>query len=139
MSQKIHKVLITGIAVLLGVGLLVWAAADAQWVQTVSAQQCIDNLAAYKGKSLQIYGKVVPGSVQEQGQAMEFELYWPDVNGNKGELLRVKYAGLRKVNLNNDADILIDCDVDDMGLVSANKILTKCPSKYKSRSSEGKK
>jgi cytochrome c-type biogenesis protein CcmE len=29
--------------------------------------------------------------------------------------------------------VLIDCRIDEQGQVTANKILTKCPSKYTSR------
>jgi cytochrome c-type biogenesis protein CcmE len=138
-KKKTQMVVILVLALALGTGLLFWAAMDAQWVQTVSAQEVINNPAAYRTKTLQIYGKVVPGSVREQGSMLEFELYWPSGDPKAGGLLHVKYSGLTKVNMADDSDVLIDCRVDEQGGAIANRILTKCPSKYKSRPPEDRK
>jgi cytochrome c-type biogenesis protein CcmE len=129
-TKRTRNAVVTVLVLACGAGLLIWAAVDAQWVQTISAQEFIDNAAAYKGKTLQVYGKVAPGSVKEQGQAMEFELYWPKGQEKTGGLLQVNYSGLRKVDLVDAADVLIDCRVDENNMVNATRILTKCPSKY---------
>lgn len=138
MTIKTRNVVIMALVLACGAGLLIWAAADAQWVQTVSAQEVINNLAAYQSKSLQVYGRVVPGSVKEREQAIEFELYWPNEQEKPTQVLHVKYTGLSKVILVGDSDVLIDCKVGEGGETTASRILTKCPSKYKSRNTENK-
>ena len=139
MTKKARNTVIIALVLACGAGLLIWAALDAQWVQTVSAQDVMENLASYKSKSLQVFGKVVPGSVKEQGRLTEFELYWPSGGKTTAQTLQVKYSGLSKVNLAADSDVLISCRIDEQGQVDANKILTKCPSKYQGRNAEDKK
>jgi cytochrome c-type biogenesis protein CcmE len=138
-TRKTRNVVIAALVLACGAGLLIWAAADAQWVQTVSAQEVINSLDAYKSKSLQVFGKVVPASIKEQGHAVEFELYWPKEGQKTLQTLHVKYTGLIKVSLAADTDVLINCRVDEQGQVTANKILTKCPSKYSTRNATDKR
>jgi cytochrome c-type biogenesis protein CcmE len=128
-----RNLVIMALFIACGTGLLIWAAMDAQWVQTVSAQDVLSNPAAYKLKSLQIFGKVVPDSIKEKSHALEFDLYWPKQKRIETGVLHIRYAGLTKVNLIAGSDVLIECRIDEQGQVTANKILTKCPSKYTSR------
>jgi cytochrome c-type biogenesis protein CcmE len=137
--RKANNLLIAALAFACGAGLLIWAAVDAQWVQTVSVQDVVNNPAAYKSKSVRIYGCVASGSVKEEGQATEFELYWPRESQNPTQLLRISYTGLTKVNLTGGSDVLIDCKIDEQGRAVASRILTKCPSKYKSRDTKDQK
>lgn len=131
--KRTQKLVISALVLMCGAGLLIWAAADAQWVQTVSAQDVLNNPPAYKARSLQIFGKVMPGSIKEKGKETEFDLYWPEENEVASQALHITYAGITKVNLLADSDVLIHCKIDEQGQVTANKILTKCPSKYTSR------
>jgi cytochrome c-type biogenesis protein CcmE len=133
-----NNIVITAVVLALGAGLLIWAAMDSQWVQTVSAQDVINNLQTYKSKSLQIFGKVAVGSVKEENSATEFDLYWPKDKEMSSQTLHVKYTGLSKVNLTGGSDVLIDCKVNEQGQVNASRILTKCPSKYKSVTADEK-
>jgi cytochrome c-type biogenesis protein CcmE len=137
--KKTRNVLIIILAFVCGAGLLVWAAVDAQWVQTVSAKEVMDNPMAFKAKSLQIYGCIEPGSVKEAGGTTEFDLFWPRELQKPTQTLHVRYAGLTKVNLIGGSDVLIDCRLTEQGQAEATRILTKCPSKYVSRKAEDKK
>src|SRR5512137_2872858 len=111
--KKTRNVLIIILVLACGAGLLIWAAVDTQWVQTVSAKEVMDNPPAFKAKSLQVYGCILPGSVKEAGGATEFELYWPRELQKPTQTLHVRYAGLSKVNLVGGSDVLIDCKLNE--------------------------
>jgi cytochrome c-type biogenesis protein CcmE len=142
-TKKLRNVTITVLALTAGAGLLIWAAIDAQWIQTISAQELINNPVAYKSRPIQVYGRVVPGSIKEVGNSIEFDMYWPGAASRTAERLaknaqnygklHVRYVGTAKIGLTNDAEILVNCTEKDLNKVEASRILTKCPSKYKNR------
>ena len=63
-----RNVVIAALFIACGAGLLIWAAIDSEWVQTVSAHDVLSNIAAYKSKSLQVFGRVVPDSIKEKAR-----------------------------------------------------------------------
>jgi cytochrome c-type biogenesis protein CcmE len=107
--------------------LLAWSVLDGQWVKTISVSAYLDDPGRYGESELQIYGKIVAGSIEKQAQGTAMK-----IRGEDGRELKVIYTGLKYVNLKDNADVLVQCRAAG-GEIKASSILTKCPSKYQSQ------
>src|SRR5947207_268808 len=84
--------------------------------------------ASDAGRSYQLTGKVVPGSVQRQGDGLRFMLR--DRNG-RGASLRVSYTGEVPDPFRGGREIIVKGTLHDGTFVGQrDSLVTKCPSKF---------
>ncbi len=86
--------------------------------------------AKLSGRQVQVAGKLKPDSVDYSSGVLRFTLLDPD----KSESLVVIYRGTRPANLEEAESIVVIGKYDNTSdIFFANKILTKCPSKYEGK------
>lgn len=80
------------------------------------------------GKSVKVGGRVVPESVTTEGSLQTFAI--ADLTG-AGETVTVRYAGVLPDTFGPSADVVVLGTYDaGAGLIDAEELQTKCPSKY---------
>lgn len=82
--------------------------------------------------AVQITGKLVPGSDSFESGSSRF-LFTLREDG--GDTMRVAYSGAVPGNL-KEADMIVAIGRFDGGMLQAEGILTKCPSKYEQRGTQ---
>lgn len=82
--------------------------------------------ARSSGRTVQVSGKLVPGSVDNTASETGFSFVMAD---SAGETMKVFYEGVKPANL-EDAESLVAVGRYADGSFKAKKLLVKCPSKY---------
>ena len=122
-KRKIRLVVALGAAVLLA-GALVYTSFSA----STEARQPSQLLNATPGKSYDLTGKVVPGSVRHQGETIRFRVADRD---NPSANLPVVYAGTVPDPFRAGREIVLTGSVKDGTFVGQrDTLITKCPSKF---------
>jgi len=86
--------------------------------------------AGLNGKTVKVSGAVVPGSIAEAGGERSFTIR--DVTGVDATV-RVRYDGVVPDTFGPDVDVVVfGMYRADEGLIDAQELQTKCPSKYES-------
>ena len=85
------------------------------------------NVAA--GQKIQVSGSVVDGSATTDDQGISFAIADPD---DEAQTLAVRYEGAASSTFGNGVTAICTGRVDDNGVLQANELVTKCPSKYES-------
>jgi cytochrome c-type biogenesis protein CcmE len=85
------------------------------------------------GKTVKVGGAVVSGSIDKQGDVELFTI--KDLTGT-GATVDVEYGGAIPDTFGPDVDVVVLGVYDDAaGLITAEELQTKCPSKYEGRKS----
>jgi len=123
--QKKNRYIAILLFAAIGAGMLVWASLDSNWIKTMSVEEYLGKSANLKQQQIQIYGKVA-GAVDANSNGF-------DLMGKQGGLMHINYDKQYPSNFKVGADVLVNGQVDEKGGITANSILTKCPSRYTSR------
>jgi len=122
-KRKIRLVVALSAAVLLAVA-LVYTSFSA----SSEAKEPSQLLGAAPGKSYDMTGKVVPGSIRRNGDSLRFRVV--DRDGN-GESLPVTYSGTVPDPFRGGREIVLTGEVEQGVFVGEpDTLVTKCPSKF---------
>jgi cytochrome c-type biogenesis protein CcmE len=122
-KRKIRLVVALGAAVLLAAA-LVYTSFSA----STEAKEPSQLLNATPGKSYDLTGKVVPGSVSHQGETLRFRVADRD---NPSATLPVTYTGTVPDPFRAGREIVLTGSVRDGTFVGQrDTLITKCPSKF---------
>lgn len=127
---KKKRFLIGGILVVLAIAYLAYTGfgSSARYYLTVS--ELAAQKDSLKHQSLRVSGEVVNGSVEQNTDSGTLRFAIIDVE-KKGDRLPVVYHGIVPNTFKAGRQVVVEGRLDDSGVFQANKILTKCPSKYK--------
>ena len=115
-------------------GLIVlWAAVEAPWLETISAEQYLAQPSDFQSKKVQIYGKVVPDSIEPADAGVNFRIYSGEKDFDGTQPTLAVYYSAASVNLRPNTGVLLRCRIGPQGEVTILKVLTKCPSRYINR------
>jgi cytochrome c-type biogenesis protein CcmE len=118
-----------GVAVLLGVA-LIYVSFNAS-SQTAEPSQI---LSASPGQHFEMNAKVVPGSIKQHGQTIDFEV--KDRSGSN-ETMPVTYTGSVPDPFRGGREIILTGAREDGTFVGEpESLITKCPSKFTTNASE---
>jgi cytochrome c-type biogenesis protein CcmE len=98
-----------------------------------SYAQTVKNIATdpkLVGTRVQVTGTVVAGSWDKKTNPMVFKIR--DQGSTTGPEVQVVYDGSAPNTFGNDTVAIVTGAVDKQGVINANEMLTKCPSKYQS-------
>jgi cytochrome c-type biogenesis protein CcmE len=91
----------------------------------VSVTDVVSKAPSYKGKSLQVMGKMSSDSLQRGDDgSLSFDL----TDGSS--YITVTYKGVPPQNLEPENEIVVVGSLQDGGTLQASQIMVKCPSKY---------
>lgn len=127
-KRTVRLVVALSVAVLLA-GALVYTSFNA----STEARQPSQLLAgASSGKSYQLTGKVVPGSIQRRGDALEFRVR--DRNGQA--FVPVRYRGEVPDPFRDGREVIVKGSLrSGVFIGQKDSLVTKCPSKFAKKNS----
>jgi len=122
-KRKIRLVVALGAAVLLAAGLVYTS-----FTASSEAKEPSQLIGAAPGKSYDLTGKVVPGSIHRGGEDLRFLVRDRD---GQGESLPVTYSGTVPDPFRGGREIVLTGEVEDGVFVGEpDTLVTKCPSKF---------
>jgi cytochrome c-type biogenesis protein CcmE len=81
----------------------------------------------WEGKRLQLHGFVVPGSILEKRDSLEFKFKVQ----NKGRVVDASYTGVVPDTFKDEAEVVLKGRLEADGFhTEPNGVMAKCPSKY---------
>jgi len=131
--RKNTKLFIGGTVIFIAILSLLITATPSMGVTEVSLQEIIQNLNKYVGDYLITEGLLVEKSIRWNADDLELRFQIVDEEGKR---LDVYYQGVRPDNFSDGVIVTVEGTVDRDGLFKAEKLLTKCPSKYEGQDQE---
>lgn len=127
-KRTIRLVASLGVAVLLAVALIYTS-----FSASTEAKEPSQLLTAAPGTSYEMTGKVVPGSIQQEGDGIAFMVRDRD---GEGEALPVRYTGTVPDPFRGGREIILTGSVQQSGTFvgEPDTLITKCPSKFTTKS-----
>jgi len=127
-KRQIRLFVALGFAVLLATG-LVYTSFNA----SSEAREPSELAAAAPGKSYEMTGKVVPGSIEERGKGIAFEVRDRDGSGT----IPATYNGVIPDPFRGGREIVLKGTVVDGVFVGeTDTLVTKCPSKFSEKKNQ---
>lgn len=127
-KRQIRLFVALGFAVLLATG-LVYTSFNA----SSEAREPSELAAAVPGKSYEMTGKVVPGSIEERGKGIAFEVQDRDGSGT----IPATYNGVIPDPFRGGREIVLKGTVVDGVFVGeTDTLVTKCPSKFSEKKNQ---
>lgn len=101
----------------------------------LSINEIIQNSDTYESEYLMTSGLLNLETVKWDADKilLEFELYEED---KSDEMLQVKYEGVKPDNFTDDVIVIVEGTLAKDGVFEAEKVQTKCPSKYEGEDME---
>jgi cytochrome c-type biogenesis protein CcmE len=125
MSHKAAKVGITTLVLATAFGVLLYTTMG----ESMQYYKYVDEVAgqpeAWAGKTLQVHGYVVPGSIKRKRDALDYQF---DLQRN-GQVVRAYYSGVVPDTFKDEAEVVLTGQLTAAGF-TATEMTAKCPSKY---------
>lgn len=126
MSHKAIKIGVTVIVLVTAIGALLFTTLQ----DNLQYYKYVDEVAAsqheWQGKTLQVHGYVVPGSVQGTPDRLKWKF---DLRGRNGTVINATYKGVTPDTFKDDAEVVLTGQFTPQGF-HATDMTAKCPSKY---------
>ncbi|RKY11067.1 MAG: cytochrome c maturation protein CcmE [Planctomycetota bacterium] len=128
-TRTIVKTLIGVVVIGGGVGYFMYQAMQSSWSYYYSVDEFSDHHSEVKDASIRIAGRVKPGTVARDLQKMQLNFI---LSGSKSTV-PVSYKGTVPDNFTEDIEVVVEGSLDTTGLFRADRLMTKCESKYKAK------
>jgi len=125
MSHKAAKIGVTSIVLVAAFGMLLYSTLGESMQYYKYVDEVVAQPAAWEGKTLQVHGNVVPGSIGRKRESREYVF---DLQRN-GKTIRAYYSGIVPDTFKNDAEVVLTGRLTPSGFM-ATEMTAKCPSKY---------
>ena len=89
--------------------------------------------ASARPRGLRVTGKVVPGTVSQEGRTLLFRV------SDGRNSLPVRFNGTFPGTFTDSSEVVLEGRLDSLTVFRASSLLTKCPSKYKAQEAAGEK
>lgn len=131
MNRKKLKFAVLGIAVVLAIGLLAYSAVGGSWQYSLSVKELMSKGRDMYDQPVKVSGLVSKGSIDYRIEQMKLNFVLEDKK-KKNVKVPVVYGGVAPDNFGPGVEVVVDGKYDGQ-VLTATGILTKCPSKYKSK------
>ena len=125
MSHKAAKVGLTTLVLATAFGILLYTTMG----ESMQYYKYVDEVAGqsetWAGKTLQVHGYVVPGSIGRKRDALDYQF---DLQRN-GQVIRAYYSGIVPDTFKDEAEVVLTGELTEQGFM-ATEMTAKCPSKY---------
>jgi cytochrome c-type biogenesis protein CcmE len=132
--MSVRTKLLTCALILAGVTLYVaYLGASSSWQYYVTVDECLDNVQQFTGRRMRVSGQVARGSLQiaDGRRSATFVL-----EGATGAL-QTSCVGPLPDNLAENVPVVVEGSLEEDGSLRADKVLTRCASKYESGEQSG--
>ncbi|MBS3910077.1 MAG: cytochrome c maturation protein CcmE [Actinobacteria bacterium] len=133
-SRSKTRLLAVTVVLLAVVGYMIYSSAGS----TVAYFKDINEVTAdstYVGKTVKVGGLVLKDSVEKDGKTVTFKIYEKD---RKNSQITVVYSGQLPSQFGGDVEAIVDGKLVSQERIEADRLVTKCPSKYEGEMKEEK-
>jgi cytochrome c-type biogenesis protein CcmE len=128
--MSVRAKLFIGAVILLAVTVYVaYLGASSSWQYYVTVDECLNDMARFAGRKVRVSGLVAPGSLRVDDDRISATFV---LRGSSSELQTICRGPLPD-NLADDMTVVAEGTLDEAGLLRAEKVLTRCASKYESQ------
>ncbi len=125
---KKKRFLIGGIIIFLAIGYLGYMSFGSSAAYYYEVSELLEQGDSIYSQNAQVNGRVAPGSLEQEPGGLTLRFTLNDING--GASLPVVYHGAVPDTFKVGNEVIVEGQYTDSGIFEANKILTKCASKY---------
>jgi cytochrome c-type biogenesis protein CcmE len=125
-SRSKIRLLVVTVILLAVVGYMIYSSAG----QSAAYFKEINEVTAdstYVGKTVKVGGLVLKDSVKKDGKTVTFKIYEKD---KKHSQMTVVYSGQLPSQFGSDIEAIVDGKLVAQDRIEADRLVTKCPSKY---------
>lgn len=127
MGLRRYQVAAAAVLALGALGYLIFTGMQNTMVFYYTVSEVVADAGAFEGTALRISGKVVPGSIEV---STSNHLDRSFVIHEGGQKIPVEYHGVVPDTLVDDAEAVVEGQLDAEGVFHATFVMAKCPSKY---------
>ncbi len=121
-----RKFIIGGIIIILAVSYLGYAGFTNSATYYYTVSEIVRENASIDGANVRVNGQVVSNSIEREDGGLTLSF----IVTEGGESLHVFYEGVVPDAFKDDIEVVVEGRLDSEGVFQADKVLTKCPSKY---------
>ena len=128
-TKIIVKVLIGVVVIGGGIGYFMWQAMQSSWSYYYSVDDFAKQKSIAQNHSLRIAGRVKNGSTERDLKEMRLSFILSGADTS----VPITYKGVVPDNFAEDREVVVQGRLDTNGVFQADKLMTKCESKYKAK------
>ena len=134
MAHRYIKIGITALVLVSAFTFLMWTSLrdGAQYFKHVD--EVMADRQAWEGKPLQLHGYVIPGSILQRPNTLDYRFKVqnnPIRAGEPGHVISVTYSGIVPDTFKGEAEVVLHGKMGPEGFhTDPNGVIAKCPSKY---------
>jgi len=139
MTHRYIKIAVTVVVLALAFGFMMWSTLrdGAEYYKHVD--EFVAEQQALQGKTLRLEGYVVPGSIRNLPNTMQYRFKIqnnPIRSGDPGNVLDISYSGTVPDTFKGEAQVVLPGKLGSDGFhPNPNGMIAKCPSKYEAAGS----
>ncbi len=135
MTHRNIKIAVTAVVLASAFGFMMWTTLrdGAEYFKHVD--EVVAQRTTLEGKKLQVQGYVVPGSILNRPNTLEYRFKIqnnPIRSGEPGHVMNISYTGVVPDTFKGEAEVVLKGKLTDDGgfATDPNGVIAKCPSKY---------
>ena len=134
MTHRYIKIGITALVLLSAFTFLMWTTLQNGTEYFKHVDEVVADRQAWEGKPLQLHGYVIPGSILQRPNTLDYRFKVqnnPIRAGEPGNVLSVTYSGIVPDTFKGEAEVVLHGKLGPEGFsTDPNGVIAKCPSKY---------
>jgi cytochrome c-type biogenesis protein CcmE len=138
MAHRYIKIGITGLVLASAFGFLMWTTLRNGTEYFKHVDEVVAERQAWEGKPLQLHGYVIPGSILQRPNTLDYRFKVqnnPIRAGEPGNVINVTYSGIVPDTFKGEAEVVLHGKLTADGFhTDPNGVIAKCPSKYEAAS-----
>ena len=138
MAHRYIKIGITALVLASAVGFLMWTTLQNGTEYFKHVDEVVADRQAWEGKPLQLHGYVIPGSIAQRPNTLDWRFKIqnnPIRAGEPGNVMTVTYSGIVPDTFKGEAEVVLHGKLSAEGFhTDPNGVIAKCPSKYEAAS-----
>lgn len=123
---KQKKFLIGGVIIVIAVVFLAYTGFQSSSAYYYTVNEVLEQGSTLYGENLRVNGTVDGDSIVSDIDTLNLSFTLTEGTGS----IPVKYRGVTPDNFNGDVEVVVGGVMDSSGVLQADSITTKCPSKY---------
>jgi cytochrome c-type biogenesis protein CcmE len=125
------KFLVGGAIVFLAIGYLGFIGFQSSATYYYEVSELLARESSIYGENVRVHGQVAPGSVEQEAQGRLLRFYIADIEGDGS--LPVVYQGVVPDTFKEEAEVVVEGQLNSDGIFQAHTVMPKCPSRYEPR------
>jgi cytochrome c-type biogenesis protein CcmE len=127
LTRKSLKVSLTVAVLAIAFGGLLYSTLSDGTEYFMHVDEVVANRPQWEGKTLQLHGYVVPGSILQRPNTLDYRF---KVQSN-GRTIEASYSGIVPDTFKDESEVVLRGELTPQGFQTArNGVTAKCPSKY---------